>query len=192
MAESLRAGKTLPPILVEKKTFRVVDGFHRVEAHRRVYGEGAHIQALMKAWPDEQSMMVEMVECNVGHGRSLTTQDKARCIALLEGTGLVPEQIASALHMTPEKVGEMKLERLAQYKMEPIALKRSTSHFAGTDLSEATHDYNNIAGGHNQSFYVNQVIAMLESESVDWANERLITALKKLHAILETTIMVKT
>lgn len=53
LAESLQAGATLPPIVVERETSRVVDGFHRVEAHRRVYGREAMIEVIEKEYASE-------------------------------------------------------------------------------------------------------------------------------------------
>lgn len=191
MCESLRAGKTLPPIIVEKKTNRVIDGFHRTEAYRRVYGLDVKIPAFIKEWPDEASMMLEAVGSNSSHGRALTPQDRVRCIALLEARGLEPEQMAEALCMTPDKIADMKATRIAQYDMEPVILKRTAAHLAGQDLSKNEMEYNLKAGGLNQTFYVNQVIAMVEKDTVNWENTTLVSALRKLSELLEQSLKVK-
>jgi len=185
MCDSLLVGNMPPPIIVERKTKRVVDGFHRTEAYRKVFGLDGKIPAIVKEWPDEASMMLEAVASNSTHGRALTPQDRVRCIALLEQRGLQPDQMATALCMTPQKITEMKATRIAQYNMEPVVLKRSAAHLAGQELSSDEMEYNTKAGGLNQTFYVNQVIAMLDKDTVNWENNVLVGALRKLHEVLE-------
>ena len=191
LCDSLVVGIVPPPIIVERQTKRVIDGFHRTAAYRKVYGLDARIPAIVKEWPDEASMMLEIVASNSTHGRSLTPQDRVRCIALLEEKGLEPEQMATALCMTPDKIAEMKATRIAQYNMEAVVLKRSAAHLAGQDLSIDEMEYNKKAGGLNQTFYVNQVIAMLEKDTVNWDNNILVGALRKLSDLLETGLKVK-
>ena len=191
MCDSLLVGNMPPPIIVERATKRVIDGFHRTQAYRKVFGLDAKIPAIVKEWPDEASMMLEVVASNSTHGRALTPQDRVRCIALLEERGLQPEQMATALCMTPNKITEMKATRIAQYNMEPVVLKRSAAHLAGRDLSSEEMEYNTKAGGLNQAFYVNQVIAMLEKDTMDWDNNNLVSVLRKLLELLEQNLKVK-
>jgi hypothetical protein len=188
MAETLRAGGSFPPIIVERKTKRVVDGWHRTEAYRKVYGLRTAIPVVLKDWPDEASMREEAVRLNATHGRILTKQDKARSITLLEEVGLVPERIAAALSMTVEALGELKAERLAQYEMAPVALKATARHLVGRELTSDQVEFNRKAGGLNQSFYINQVISMLEKDAVDWDNKTVVSLLKKLHGFLQKAL----
>ena len=191
MAESLRAGAEMPPVLVDRKSNRVVDGFHRVSAYRKVYGPNVKIPAILKEWPDEASILEEAGILNASHGRALTTYDKVRYIALAETVHLEPERIASALNIRLERVEELKMERLAGYCLESVALKRTTSHLAGYELTDKQVAYNTKAGGLHQTFYINQVIAMLESDTVNWGNERTVKSLGKLYELLEKVMTVK-
>ena len=43
MIEALTAGRELPPIIVDRKSLRVIDGFHRVKAYQRLHGPDAEI-----------------------------------------------------------------------------------------------------------------------------------------------------
>lgn len=191
IADSLRAGVLVPPILVDRKSKRVVDGFHRVRAYQKVYGPHRLISAILKVYPDEASMFLDAVTANATHGRSLSIWDKARCIAQAEALKLEPAQVASALGLTVERLVEMKAQRLATYGMEPVALKRTAAHFAGEELTEAQSSYNLKAGGLPQGFYVHQVIAMLELDAVDWKNEGLVKALRRLHDLLGKALLAK-
>lgn len=191
MAEALRVGVELPPIVVDRKSRRVVDGFHRVEAYRKVYGTDSKIPAEIKDYKDDGGMFCDAVRLNASHGRQLSPYDRARCIAKAEALKLEPEVIASALNMTLEVMGEMKAQRFATYKMQPQVLKRTTAYLAGRELSDDEVQYNIKAGGMHQTFYINQVIAMLEADAVDWENQRVSAALKKLSNLLDKALMVK-
>lgn len=191
MKETLKAGGKLPPILVDRKSNRIVDGFHRVRAYQGLYGADTEIPTIFKEWKDEASMFLEAIELNATHGRALTAYDKARCIARAETLKLEPELVASALKMTVDRVGELKAARFAQYKSEPAVLKRTASHLAGEDLTYKQVKYNVKAGGMNQSFYINQVIAMLEANTVDWESESVKKGLRKLFELLEKALKVK-
>lgn len=191
MAEALRAGLELPPITVDRRSKRVVDGFHRVEAYRKVYGARSKIPAELKDYKDDAEMFVDAVRLNANHGRQLSPYDRARCIAKAEALKLEPKIIASALNMTLERIGEMKAQRFATYKMEPQVLKRTTAFLAGKELSDDEAQYNIKAGGMHQTFYINQVIAMLEADTVNWENQRVSNALKKLCDLLDKALMVR-
>jgi hypothetical protein len=190
MVEALKAGLELPPIIVDRKSKRVVDGFHRVRAHQKLYGADAEILAEVKDYPSDAVMFADAVRLNAGHGRQLSSYDRARCIAKAESLKIEPEVISSMLNMTPYSIAEMKQQRFATYKMEPWVLKRTTAHLAGKELTEEQASYNTKAGGMHQTFYLNQVIAMLEADTADWENPKVVGALKKLYELLDKAMMV--
>ena len=75
LAEALRAGATFPPIVVQRGTSRVVDGFHRVEAHRRVYGREALVEVVEKEYVDDGELFLDAVRLNAAHGSRLAPYD---------------------------------------------------------------------------------------------------------------------
>jgi len=189
IAEALRAGKVMPPIVVDQKSNRVIDGFHRVEAYRKVFGDNASIQAEFKSYKSDADMLLDAVSANINHGRALDPRDKVRCIVLLESSGLPIDRIASALNMTTGKAEELKAERTAEYKLSTVALKGSTDHFAQLKLTKQQSEYNEKAGGLRQLFYVNQVVLMLELDTVDWSNNNLVAGLTKLAKLLDSKLV---
>lgn len=188
MIEAMEAGVTLPPIVVDMKSKRVVDGFHRVRAYQKLYGRDATIPAIFKTYKTEADMFADGISLNTSHGRPLTPYDKARCIARAEELKMEPQLTAKALNMTPERLGELKASRIATYKMKPITLKRTMAHLAGEELTDEQYAYNLKAGGMNQTFFINQVIAMLEADAVDRDDKKTVKALKRLHDLLEETL----
>jgi len=191
LVEALEAGATLPPIVADKKTKRVVDGFHRVKAHLKLYGPNALIPVILKEYASEQDMLLDAIRLNSEHGRKFSPYDRARCLAKAQELGIDIGDVAKAMNMTVEALGKLKAERLGYFHSKPIVLKRTISHLAGDELTEEQVAYNRQAGGSPPTFFVNQVIRMLESNSVDWDNEKLVSGLKRLYSLLEQAFKVK-
>jgi len=185
MVEALEAGTILPPIIVDRKSKRVVDGFHRVRAHRKLYGKDAEVSAIFRTYEGETQMFIEAIALNATHGRNLTPYDRARCLARAEELKMDPAVVAKALNMTVETLGRLKTERLGYFHTKPIVLKRTTAHLAGEELTEEQFAYNRQAGGMQSTFYIKQIIGMLEAEAIDWEDEKVVKALKHLHQLLD-------
>lgn len=107
LAEAIRAGTELPPVIFEKKTGRLVDGFHRTRAWRKVLGTGGEIKADGRTYDTEQALLREAVELNAGHGRKLDQQDYSRAALLLERHGVPVAEISTVLHVTETKVRQL-------------------------------------------------------------------------------------
>lgn len=188
MVEALEAGTVLPPITVDRKSKRVVDGFHRVRAYQKLYGKDAEISAILRIYESEAQMFAEAIALNTSHGRSLTPYDRARCIARAEELKMEPAVAAKALNMTVEALGRLKTERLGYFQTKPIVLKRTTVHLAGEEITEEQFAYNRQAGGMPPTFYINQVIAMLEADAVDWEDEKVVRVLNRLRELLDKAL----
>lgn len=188
IAEALEAGTVLPPIVVDRKSKRVTDGFHRARAYRKVFGKDAEAPVVFKDYESEAEMFVDAIVLNAAHGRNLTPYDRARCIAMAEELSMAPDEVARALNMTVESLGELKAERLAYFHAKPIVLKRTSAHLAGEELTEEQMEYNRRAGGMNQDFYINQLIGMLEADTADLENEKVVRGLKRLRELLDKAL----
>jgi ParB-like chromosome segregation protein Spo0J len=188
IAEAIRAGRQMPPLKVGRlpgqKSYLIIDGVHRRRAFRKIHGDNVKVPVIIGDYANKEMMILEAVEANAHHGRSLTMQDKVRCILMLEKSYAVAE-ISRVLGLTVEKVGVLRVERTARHNEEGVALKLTTSHMAGMDLTKDQMHYQKGAGGLHQSFYVNQVIAMLESDAVEWKNQNLVALLGRLKGVLK-------
>ena len=184
LVEALKAGTVLPPIIVDKASKRVIDGFHRVKAYQKAYGADSMVPCVYKEYPDDAAMFLESMEANSKHGRNLTPFDRARCLGRAEELRLDISVVAKSLNMTVESLGTMKAERLGSFLSDPVVLKRTTAHLAGTDLTAAQVEYNRHAGGMPATFFISQLIQMIESDSVDWSNEKVVDGFRRLYSLL--------
>jgi hypothetical protein len=106
MVDAIKAGIELPPIIVDKKTMRIVDGFHRTKAHEKVYGESAKIRAIMREYKSDKDVFVDAVALNARQGLPLSPMDKAHVIIRAKELKLPMEVIARALGITPTRAKE--------------------------------------------------------------------------------------
>lgn len=106
LVRAIQGGAQLPPPLVDAKTHRIVDGYHRVRAHKRVDPDGT-IQCVVQSFADESEVIAAAVDANAAHGRKLDVQDKTRAALMLEKQGFDVARIAVVLHTTPKRVEEL-------------------------------------------------------------------------------------
>lgn len=181
MVEALKAGVTFPPILVDKETFQIVDGFHRATAYQRYLGIDAEIQAELRVFESDSARFETAMRMNAGHGRRLSSYDKAHCLAIADSLKVERSVVAACLNLTHEKLENIALTRLTD---DGQPLKRTMAHFAGETLNPAQQAANRRAGGMNQLFYIRQVISLLESDTINWADESIAEGLKQLQGAL--------
>ena len=182
LAEAIRAGATLPPIVVERETSRVVDGFHRVEAHRRVHGREALVEAYERDYANEGEMFLDAVRLNAAHGSRLASYDQLRCVSIAERLSIDPSQVAGALSVRPSYVGELSARRTGTElsTSAPIPLKRTIEHMRGRPLTSEQIEVNAKLGGQSQAFYLGQLNLLAEADLFDLENPRVREGLRRL------------
>lgn len=187
IAEAMRAGASFPPVIVDKKSKRVIDGFHRIKAVLRLNPDGK-IEVEWKSYRNEQEMFLEAVTLNAGHGRTLAMYDRTRCVVVAEALGIDPARIATALHLTVERITELLATRTATFGGGPVPLKRTLLHMAGRRLTKAQEKAQEKLSGMNQVFYVNQLITLIDADLLDTENPVLMETLRKLYGLLKVVI----
>ena len=185
MCAAINAGAELPPLIAEKKTLRVVDGFHRVRAYGRVHGEDYKAAVIEKVYESEADLFLDAARYNSSHGRILTQFDQTHCILKAERLSIETEQLASALQITIDAVGKLRSGSTGVLlNVGDVPLKRTIRHMAGRTLTKPQMEANGKLSGMNQMFYVNQLIMILENGLLDAENENLLAALGRLNTLL--------
>ncbi|HEX2949112.1 MAG TPA: ParB/RepB/Spo0J family partition protein [Armatimonadota bacterium] len=84
-----------PPILVDRATNKLLDGWHRVEAAKR-----AGVYTLPVQWVDakEEELFALAVKANLGHGVHLRKEERYKAIARMQREGWTNERIAEFLN----------------------------------------------------------------------------------------------
>lgn len=186
--EAIRAGATMPPVLVDQKTKRIVDGVHRNLAKLRIDPEST-IDVMMKSYRDDAAMFLDAVRLNATHGARLDPCDRTRCILLAEKLSIAPEAMAGALNMSVDKLASLRATRTASAGGGlTIPIKRTISHMAGGRLNQAQEAAHVKLSGMNQSFHVNQLITLIESKLIDTSDAKLMERLRVLSELLESVL----
>lgn len=189
MLEAMAAGVEMPPIVIDAKSKRIVDGFHRFKAQRRFDTSGdCAIYAIPMTYKNEAEIISDAIRRNVSHGRALTKHDKAHCLVILERHHLEPTEIASLLNMTTEAVGALQTGRIASTmnSRAPVALKRTISHMAGRRLNKEQQEVNTKLSGMDQKFYVRQLLMLIRSNLLNKDDDALMADLATLQDALDT------
>ena len=185
LAEALLAGEEVPPILADKKTKRIADGFHRRRAFIKNGGPDALVPVVFKDYASDADLFLDAMEHNSGHGRRLTSVDAVRSATKAKAFGLDDIVIAKALKMTIERVGALVIDRTAKCGAVTVPLKQTIRHMAGKKLSKPQQEANRKLSGMNQVFYVNQIVTLIENDLLDKENEDLMLRLQVLQGLLE-------
>ena len=177
------AGIKLPPVIVDQKTKKVIDGFHRVTDALRAKLKWIAVE--FRDYRGEADMLEDAIRLNM-HGEKLYPFDKARCVQLADEFGLTKQRLALALHMTPLKLDELWLRKSARgpdQKLIPI--KNTLGHLAGQKITSSQIEGQKPASGMRPLAYVNQVINLLKHDLIDTSNENLMAGLVNLQEVLE-------
>ena len=199
IVEAMETGVELPPVIACEKSKRVVDGFHRVAAMKRVRGDDAEIAVEFRRYRTEGDLFAEAIRLNAPHGLKLNRTDRLRCYHLAKRLGVKEATIAKALSIDLKKLRSLIEERTATNgrpepsepsekprEPEPVILKPANKHLAGSRISEQQRLGNDRTGGNSQRFLVDRVIDLFECNLLDRSSETLMERLRHLRDILSS------
>ncbi len=186
MRQAVAAGIELPPIIIDKKTKCVIDGFHRLLLWISL--KYLMIPVIEKTYRNEAEMFLDAMRYNADHGRALSTYDRAHSVIVAANLGLSDNAIAGALLVTVERIGELRANKSATTGggrlTRSIAIKRTIGHMAGRRLTKSQVETNKKLGGMAQLFYVRQLLMLYKTKLLDTSNEELLSELKELKALI--------
>lgn len=202
IARAMEAGAEMPPIVIEKKSRRIIDGFHRGKAYQKLYEPETEIDVIEKTYRDEQALFLDAIRYNSSHGKNFDSHDRAHCTIMALNLGIDDKALAGVLHVDEDYIGKLRADRVAfGGKIEPsivgggktnrlqVPIKQTIKHMAGKTLTNDQQAANNKLSGMNQSFYANQLITLIESKLIDLADERLMERLRILHEMLDDLLV---
>lgn len=192
LAQALRAGTVLPPLVADLESKRLVDGWHRARAYRQVQGAAAVVPVELRRYPTAAALLEDAVALNASHGRRLDGVDLARAVLMLEAVHVSRVRIAAVLHVPEARVETLRV-RIAQAPPDSAAavpgttaviLKRSVAHLAGSLLSEAQVAAHAHQAGTSHLLQAHQLRDALVYDLVNGEDTALRVALGELHAAI--------
>lgn len=162
LVAALKTGVKLPPIIVEAKTYRLVDGRHRYEAYKK---EGLKtIEVIEKVYASEADLFADAVRCNIGHGEPLDQYTVRNAIIRLTAYGYERERISEVVRLPIEQIEKIERGFAAGQDGKPVALKGGLNHLKGRTLDSQQIEINKHYSGGKAIFYVRQICELLEND----------------------------
>ena len=212
IVQALLANEPVAPLEVtDEPRPRIVDGFHRHGAFRTV--KAGKVPCIQRHYKDEAEMIRASMEFNKAHGLPLSKYDRLVALEKGLSFGLTVDSIAAALGMKGVALEKMSQGRTAvlfgkgetlaerpkpeqapaattvsgkgkRARSAHVILKPSVLHLAGKQITPAQAKAVETLGGNNATFYVNQIITILENGLVDKANKMFAERIKYLRKLL--------
>jgi len=179
---AIEAGVELPPVIADKKTKMVIDGFHRIEAVKLISGEDGDISVDYREYKSLAEMFLDAVRMNAAQGKTLLPNDIERILQVAKDLEVRPMYLAGALSMTAVRIKGFEPSRIdASISVQDPGIQRARSVVAELVKEPEEKKTDNSTG---QIFCVKQVIKMIESDQVDLENEKLMDRLAELYRLL--------
>jgi hypothetical protein len=184
--DALKSGAVMPPIRVDFKTKRIIDGFHRVFAHQRLGLKT--IDAYLEKTRGEADFYRRAISANSIHGRPYCKWDHKRILARAKELGIEEKIIADSLRLPLDRLHKLQWEGGLSSTGKAISLKTTVKHMAGRTLTPYQEEVNQSLGGMRPSHYVNTLYKLLDADLIDWENTTLVVLLNQLSGLLTAKI----
>jgi len=189
LKEAMLAGVKLPPVIVNRKDNRIIDGFHRTKTALNLYGDDANIEVIYKDFKNDAEMFLESARLNNNHGLPLSPRDRTHVILKAKKFNIPAIEVAKALGMKIEETARFLEKRTATNREgELIPLSGGCLSLRGQVLTAKQEDYVRTAPGTNAQLYATLLLKALDAGAIN-LSENILETLKKLNkkitAILE-------
>jgi len=176
LVDAINVGVTLPAIVVDQKSLRIVDGVHRYRAYKRL--KRKTIECDLRAFASDAAIYEAATALNISHGRRLDPYDLRRVVARMAELGIEREKIAQIIHVPATRLDELS-RGSALSASGPVPLKYGLLHMANRKITERQRKAIERASGMNAVYHANQLINLLENGLLP-ASEKIVEAMDTL------------
>jgi ParB-like nuclease domain len=164
MMHAMEGGITLPPIIVERKSNRIVDGVHRY--HSALRRGAKKISGVFKVYKNDAELFREAAQLNSGVGLKLGTDDSLKVIAVCERLGIKEIEQAALLRTSISHIRTLRprFATISGGALKRIGLKASVRHLSGQTISAAQGKAMQLAPGNSYLLLTNQLISAIEND----------------------------
>jgi ParB-like nuclease domain len=138
IADAIRSGAVIPPIVVRTGDGAIIDGYHRRRAFDKVHGPLHLVDVDVREYATDGEAFADAVRLNRAHGRKLNSNDLIKSFERLRGYGFQDGTIETIVRIQVAKVERLSL-RVAFRPVpdgppETVPLKGGDGHLAGRTL----------------------------------------------------------
>lgn len=194
MRYAFRAGTQFPMIVIDRKSKRIADGWHRKRMYQSELESGSEIEVIAKDYPDDAAMFLDAVRLNSHHGRMLSPFERIRIKLRADELKIEASRTAAALNITTEALERLVGSKTAKVRLvkktrrggfETVVIKRTIANIArGTVLTKQQAAVNEKLSGQSAIRQVRELIALLENDLMDLGDFTLVEALHCLASLI--------
>lgn len=183
LVRALQAGQTLPPIVAEAKSLRIVDGVHRRRAYLKHLGEEATAAVDLRTYESEAALFLDAVALNSAHGRKLDRHDQTRIVLRLRELKVPDQEIAINLHVPEQQVRQLSV-RIIMAPSGPLPSKRGLEHMRGTSMTqEQVSVMDSVRSGEAGRLCL-ELTRLLDAGMVNLEDEAIVSRLRNLQVAI--------
>ncbi len=187
LTRALQAGHTLPPIIADAKSLRIVDGFHRRRAYIKFAGDEAAAFVELRRYKDEAALFLDAVSLNSSHGRKLDRHDQTRVVLRLRELQVPDQRIALQLHVPEPTIQQLAL-RVVMAPAGVLPSKRGLEHMRGKEMSESQVSVMGSVRSAEAGRLCLELTRLLDADLVDMSDDTIIQRLKALSEAIERAL----
>lgn len=130
LAAALEAGETLPNIVIDAATKRIVDGFHRRRAMLRLYDPSRAVEVDARSYKSPKEMYLDALRLNSRHGKGITGVEQTAAILRGQAMRISVTELADSMALKPERVQVIVANKTGTIRgtEERVPLKRCVAH----------------------------------------------------------------
>lgn len=190
LVRALQSGITLPPIIAERKSKRVVDGVHRRRALLKHFGEDAVTPVELRDYENDAALFLDAVDLNSAHGRKLDRHDQTRIVLRLRELHVPDQQIALRLHVPEPTITQLAIRVVIAPSGEQLPSKRGLEHMRGTTLTDAQVSVMGSVRSAEAGRLCLELTRLLSAEMVDLRDEQIRARLIELERAIQSALQI--
>lgn len=188
LARALASGATLPPIIAEAATLRIVDGYHRRRALLKFLGSEAIAPVELREYEAEKDLFLEAVGLNSIHGRRLDRHDQTKIVLRLRELGIEDREISIRLHVPEPIVQKLAVRVVFDIDDHAQPSKRGLEHMQGQRLSsEQLSAVSSVRSAEAGRLCI-ELTKLLENRLVNLDDKSIIGLLRRLVGHIESAL----
>jgi len=179
------SGVVFPPLIVERGTGRLVDGYHRYTLYKQLNGENYNADVEERDYSDDNAVFLAAVEANATHGLAYSTYDRRRILVEAERRGISRDVISSAIKMPVEKA-DKKLADGSAFVNTPVGhrqrvpLRTGLKPLAGHLLTKEQEEANKQSSM-KAEYHADALVKLLRAGLLSWCSKTVRSAVMALH-----------
>jgi len=190
LKEILLSGREFnTPIVIDAKSLRIIDGFHRCRALLDVFGDEAEIEVVLREYEDEVAMRIDAAHYANSGSLQLTPKDKVHFALGMRRDHVPWPLIADALDMDVERVRKLVDGRsVTTQDGVKIAVSAAATtmveNLGGKKADREQEHFARTANGSPPMMHARMLINALKAQGAVVFDEKTIAMLRELESLL--------